>query len=178
MACAKIGLLAQRLIVMVIDQYGPAPRGVPAINIPPPVTNHPASLEVNIQFARRAPQHSWVWLPTVAVRIAPARVKTNFHSIKGQFPAHVFVNPIDDLTLQRSAPHIWLIGRDDEEKPSLLELAAGVRDAGENQELVDGGGRVGFARNDFALIDHTIAIEEHRCIFGRRGHKTVFSWPE
>src|SRR5690348_14347240 len=98
-ARAEVRLLFQRLIVTVVDEHGANAGGVAAIDIAPSIADHPAPREVDAQFARGGHEHSRLWLATLAIRRALARMKTHFDPINRQHPAHVRVNRIDNFLL-------------------------------------------------------------------------------
>ena len=81
---SKIRLLFQRFIVAVVDEYRPNAGGMTAVDVAPPIADHPARAQIDVQLARGAQQHAWLGFAAVTVRCALARVITNFHAVDRQ----------------------------------------------------------------------------------------------
>src|ERR1051325_3871003 len=89
---AKVRLLPQGFIIVIIDQDGAASGGVAAINVTPAIANHPARAQVDVEFARGPQQQAWFGFPAIAFRIVEARMITNLDAIERQARTHVTVD--------------------------------------------------------------------------------------
>lgn len=156
----EIRQLFQRFIVVVVDEHGPAPRRLAAIDVPPAISHHPTASEVDVQCLRRREQHSGLRFAAVTFHGA-ARVVANLDAIDWQRGAHVRVHFFDDRLRLFAATHVGLIGGYNEEKAGQLQSRARFGNTGENLEFGNRGGCVGLAVTDERAIDHAIAVEKN-----------------
>src|SRR5436190_1280951 len=83
------------------------------------------------------------------------------------------VNGLDDFLLQCSAADIGLVGRNDQNESSVLELPACFRHSRKNDELINGKWWVRSAIDDLAFVDDTITVEKHCLLRSRRVHNLL-----
>ena len=160
-ADAMMRWLTEFFRITVVDQNRGNPRRTAGIDVAPAVADHEAAREIDAQFALGAEQHAGLRLATVAFRRAFAGVITDFHAIDGERPPHVVVNRLDGFLLGRAAANVRLVGGDDEEEASPLQLPARLGDAGKNLKLSEARRRVGFSIAGQGAVDNAVAIEEN-----------------
>ena len=155
-------LLAQRLAITVIDENGAATGGVRAIDVAPAVTDHPARGKIDVESRRGALKHARLGLAALTrLAMLCTRVKTNFKTIEDwdQF-RQPLINGLNKLACLFSPPDVGLVGDDDEEESSLLELIAARDDIGRKLQLFRRVRRKGRSISDNGLIKDAVPIQE------------------
>jgi hypothetical protein len=92
----EIRQVAKGLFVLIVDKDSAAPGGVAAVDIAPAIADHPASGEVDFEFAGGAEQHARLGLAAIAVDVAPG-VVAGLDAVEEQVLAEVGVHGFDHL---------------------------------------------------------------------------------
>src|SRR6266446_4588404 len=126
-------LAAKLFAVTAINEYSHAPRRDPAIDVAPAVADHEAPRQVNLHLSRGVQQHPRRGL--YEIRGLIPSIITDLDPIDRKGVAYMPVHLFNNRLALRPAPHVGLIGGDDEEKLCFLQKPAHFVDLRQEFEL-------------------------------------------
>lgn len=168
----EIGRRAKCLIVTEIDENGADTCPLAAIDVAPPIADHPRAGEVDSERAGRVQDHAWFGFPSAIFRMIDsfARRITDLDAGNlGYEFKEAYVHRIDDSSRLIAATDVGLVRRHDEQISGGGELRAGFRDAGKEGELGEGLRWIGLSVADDLDVQRSIAIQKNRSAFFLEG---------
>jgi hypothetical protein len=113
---------------------GPTPHPSSGLCVPPSVANDETPGEIEAHLCGGVEQHPWPRLSAGA--IITIVVVTTQQPIHANLPAEQFVDTLDRSVGHGPAGDIWLIGHDDQHKPSAAKVGNRLPDPRQDLELV------------------------------------------
>lgn len=147
------------LLVTTVYENSCASGGLAGLDIPPSVSDHVASAQVDIVLVRCIDNHAWMRFPAGApIRIV---MEADTELMDGQEGAELQMNGIDNLAPLPASRHIGLVCHNDEAKSGLAESAQGFAHSGQYLNIIDAHGRVRSAISKNGSIKDAITVQEH-----------------
>lgn len=163
-----IGDCPQLFIIAPVDKYRSAARGSTAVDIPPAISHHEGTGQINPKKLRCVQEHPRCRLTTGTHRAA-ARMSTHFDVVDGKLPAHEFVHGVDGFARLGAAADIRLIRCHHEEKARGFQPIASLHHPWQKAEFRERRRRVRLAFPHHRFVDHSVAIQENGA-FSFLGH--------
>src|SRR4051794_16622048 len=160
---SKIRRFAQAFFVTAVDENRATTCGSRAIDIAPAIAYDITPFRIDVQLSGCTENQTWSRLTTIAgFAVTLAGVIANFDTIKyGQHRLHFQIYRLNGFASLSAAPHVGLVGDDNQEKVRGLKPRTSAWNIIIKLELLDARWGIRHSIPDHGPVDYSIAIKKN-----------------